>query len=276
MTNINKKILDNLRENTNDYPEGSIEYAVREAADDFGVNFDYKIPFEYFYSPDSEDFVDGVSSDYRDFYNRVLEYMGLGKDYLYEFTTEVNEVSDGKNELIIELPNKDSAILDLRAWDDFDSVCGNVETILGFVSEYDDTVKGADNDGALEESYVEDQLDKNYPAIVSKLRDIFELFGIDKNIINDKLDGGEVNQSDFDDRLYGLMAAIGNLVDMQEKTDDLIYEYTNSYVEDMWNSDDSSITDQDLEKADKIVNQFSEGLTQYLKEKLSEIVQGID
>ena len=45
---------------------------------------------------------------------------------------------------------------------------------------------------------------KEYEAKIEKIRNIFELFGIDKEIINEKLDNGEVSQTDFDQALYEL------------------------------------------------------------------------
>ena len=137
---------------------------------------------------------------------------------------------------------------------------------------------------SLKENSAEDQLDKSYPAIVKALREILELFGIDKNIINDKLDGGEVNQSDFDDRLYGLMAAVGNntgldLKAMQDKTSDLIYDYTESFINDLWNDpsiNGSEFSGEDKRKMDYAIENYSRGLESYINDKLYEIAEGID
>lgn len=46
--------------------------------------------------------------------------------------------------------------------------------------------------------------DKEYERTLKVIRDIFELFGVDKNIISDKLDSGEVSQTDFDNALEEL------------------------------------------------------------------------
>lgn len=46
--------------------------------------------------------------------------------------------------------------------------------------------------------------DKEYEAKIEQVRNIFELFGIDKEIINEKLDNGEVSQTDFDQALSEL------------------------------------------------------------------------
>lgn len=45
---------------------------------------------------------------------------------------------------------------------------------------------------------------KEYEAKIEQVRNIFELFGIDKEIINEKLDNGEVSQTDFDQALSEL------------------------------------------------------------------------
>lgn len=45
---------------------------------------------------------------------------------------------------------------------------------------------------------------KTYEQIVKSIKDIFELFGVDKNIISNKLDNGEVSQTDFDNALEEL------------------------------------------------------------------------
>lgn len=46
--------------------------------------------------------------------------------------------------------------------------------------------------------------DKEYEAKIEQVRNIFELFGVDKEIINEKLDNGEVSQTDFDQALCEL------------------------------------------------------------------------
>lgn len=45
---------------------------------------------------------------------------------------------------------------------------------------------------------------KTYEQMIKSIKDIFELFGVDKNIISDKLDSGEVSQTDFDNALEEL------------------------------------------------------------------------
>lgn len=45
---------------------------------------------------------------------------------------------------------------------------------------------------------------KTYEQMMKSIKDIFELFGVDKNIISDKLDSGEVSQIDFDNTLEEL------------------------------------------------------------------------
>lgn len=49
--------------------------------------------------------------------------------------------------------------------------------------------------------------DFEYGRTIKKIGDIFELFGIDKNIINEKLDNGDVSQTEFD---YALEELKGN------------------------------------------------------------------
>ena len=46
--------------------------------------------------------------------------------------------------------------------------------------------------------------DKEYEAKIEQIRNIFELFGIDKGIISEKLDNGGVSQTDFDQALCEL------------------------------------------------------------------------
>lgn len=45
---------------------------------------------------------------------------------------------------------------------------------------------------------------KTYEQMVKSIEYIFELFGVDKNTISDKLDSGEVSQTDFDNALEEL------------------------------------------------------------------------
>ena len=45
---------------------------------------------------------------------------------------------------------------------------------------------------------------KTYAQMIKSIKDIFELFGVDKKIISDKLDSGEVSQTDFDNALEEL------------------------------------------------------------------------
>ena len=137
---------------------------------------------------------------------------------------------------------------------------------------------------SLKENSAEDQLDKSYTAILKSLREILTLFGIDKNIINDKLDGGEVSQTDFDDTLYRLMAAVGNntgldLKSMQDKTSDLIYDYKETFINDLWSEssiNNSKLSEEDKKKMDYAVENFSKGLESYINDKLYEIAEGID
>ena len=51
-------------------------------------------------------------------------------------------------------------------------------------------------------------LDKKYPYIVARLNNIFNLFNVDSNIIDKKLNDSEVLQVDFDDCLLDLIDVI--------------------------------------------------------------------
>ena len=115
--NSGKKILD---------PTKYIE----SVADEMGVDLNSKTPFEYFYAMGSDAYVPDVSSDYAVFYDRVLHDMGYGENpVLNDCRAEVEEVSDGKNELKLNYNGKEM-ILDVKAWDNLDSVKDNVESII--------------------------------------------------------------------------------------------------------------------------------------------------
>jgi len=51
-------------------------------------------------------------------------------------------------------------------------------------------------------------LDNRYNDIVKSLKDILDLFDFDKNIIDEKLDSGEILQHEFDNELLGLIEVI--------------------------------------------------------------------
>ena len=51
-------------------------------------------------------------------------------------------------------------------------------------------------------------LDNKYVDIVKSLKDILDLLDFDKNIIDEKLDSGEILQVEFDNRLLDLIEVI--------------------------------------------------------------------
>lgn len=107
---------------------------IENVAKECGVDFDNDTPFEYFYAPDSEDFVPSVSQDYADFYDRILHDMGYGENpVLNDCRAEVEEISDGKNEMKLNYNGKE-IVLDVQGWDKLDNVKDNVEAIVELLS----------------------------------------------------------------------------------------------------------------------------------------------
>lgn len=90
-----------------------------EVSNDHGINFNDKIPFEYF-GADSDSY---NMSSFSDYYKDILEKEGIKVDSII-----TDSKSDGKYNMIIndELP------VDIRAWDVFDSVVDNVELVLDY------------------------------------------------------------------------------------------------------------------------------------------------
>lgn len=120
-------------------------------------------------------------------------------------------------------------------------------------------------------------LDRNYSDIMRELRNILKLFGLDERTFDNKLDDGEVTQTDFDSALNMLIDATGRTTEfskdeinkMKETTDDLIYTYTESFLNDMWNEEpDPNISDEEMNRTEEVVRRFSEGVTQYLKDEI--------
>ena len=130
-----KKLLDRNHGKEEYHSVGGIDGHILSVADEFGVDFDNKTPFEYFYAPDSdgEDEDDQwYSSDYdwADFYDRILHDMGYGENpILNDCRAEVHEVSDGKDEMILT-HNGTEYTVDLRAWDKLEDVKNNVYAII--------------------------------------------------------------------------------------------------------------------------------------------------
>lgn len=114
----------------------SIEKAINEVADDFSVSFSNKVPFEYFYAPDSDD-EDGSwyseEYDWAAFYNEILNKLGYNNPVLGDFKAEVSEVSDGKYTMTLFV-NGEENYIDLRAWDELEDVKDNVEYIISLLN----------------------------------------------------------------------------------------------------------------------------------------------
>ncbi len=86
-----------------------------EVCNEFEINFNNNSPFEEF-GADNEFNMRSIT----DFYIELLKKKKINFDNI---TT--NEVSDGKYELVID----NNFVLDTRAWDDFNSVIDNVNSI---------------------------------------------------------------------------------------------------------------------------------------------------
>lgn len=86
-----------------------------EVCNEFEINFNNNSPFEEF-GADNEFNMRSIT----DFYIELLKKKKMNFDNI---TT--NEVSDGKYELVID----NNFVLDTRAWDDFNSVIDNVNSI---------------------------------------------------------------------------------------------------------------------------------------------------
>lgn len=86
-----------------------------EVCNEFDINFNDNIPFEEF-GADNEFNMRSIT----DFYIELLKKKKISFDNI-----TANEVSDGKYELVID----NNFVLDTRAWDDFNSVIDNVNSI---------------------------------------------------------------------------------------------------------------------------------------------------
>lgn len=89
---------------------------ILQVSKEYDINFSSHIPFEDF-GCDS----DINMSSFSDYYKAIIEKVGLKINNIY-----TNEVSAGKYILIIN----DDFNIDIRAWDNLDSVIDNVETII--------------------------------------------------------------------------------------------------------------------------------------------------
>ena len=93
-------------------------FPVLEICEEENINFNKKIPFEDF-GDDREINMRSIT----DFYKYLLSDKNVNLSNVY-----TKEVSDGKYMLIVE----DNLEIDIRAWDDFDSVVNNVNTIYEY------------------------------------------------------------------------------------------------------------------------------------------------
>lgn len=94
---------------------------VLEVSEEYNVNFDAKIPFEYF---DIDNGGYNMSS-FSNYYKEIFEKLNINFDNI-----STKEISDGKYEL-----NLDNNILDIRAWDTLEDVIDNVESALSFYND---------------------------------------------------------------------------------------------------------------------------------------------
>ena len=105
---------------------------ILEVSDEYDIDFNKKIPFETF-GADNEINMSSFSEYYKD----------LCRIFKIEFNKiETKEFSDGKYNLYI-----DDEIIDIRAWDNLQSVIDNVKTIIEiYKKKYLENAIGSDND----------------------------------------------------------------------------------------------------------------------------------
>lgn len=96
--------------------------AVNLISNDYGIHLDDDTPFDMFYAPEEDEYLEDY--DYVRYYNNILNALGYNDEFLMS-NPEVSYVSDGKQEMRFG-----DTVIDLRAWDDLDSVVGNVKTIM--------------------------------------------------------------------------------------------------------------------------------------------------
>lgn len=96
---------------------------ILEVCNDEGIRFDCRIPFED-YGADSDINMRSIT----DFYSKLLNKRNVDFKDIY-----TNEICDGKYELKID----NDLSLKLEAWDDFDIVVDNVNTIDEYVKRKD-------------------------------------------------------------------------------------------------------------------------------------------
>ena len=100
---------------------------ILEVSANYGINLFSHIPFEEFGSDDDAYILFSFSDYYRD----LLEKFNIEVSSI-----KTDDVSDGKYKIVIN----DKMILDVRAWDDFNAVIDNVDTIIEY-SKKEELVK---------------------------------------------------------------------------------------------------------------------------------------
>ena len=94
---------------------------ILEVSAKYGINFYSEIPFEDF---DSDDSI--IMFSFSDYYQELLEKFDIDVENI-----ETKGVSDGKYEMLI---NK-NLYIDVRAWDKFDAVVDNVNSIIDYIKK---------------------------------------------------------------------------------------------------------------------------------------------
>lgn len=136
-----------------------LDDCIKTVAQEMGVNFNRESPFEYFYAPDSDEFIPGETPEYAVFYDKILHNMGYGENpVLDDCNAVVEEISDGKNEMELNYNGKEIT-LDVIAWDDLDDVKDNVESIIELLN-----TKKTDEE---EKAEVEESLKENITLVNS-------------------------------------------------------------------------------------------------------------
>jgi len=94
-------------------------YSIMEVSNDYGVDFSGKIPFEDYGSDDDS----YVMFSFSDYYRELFKKLNMNFDSI-----NTSDVSAGKYEMKIN----DELIIDIRAWDDLNSVLDNIDTVLEY------------------------------------------------------------------------------------------------------------------------------------------------
>ena len=144
---------------------------ILEISKEYDVNFDTKIPFEYF-DADSGNY---NMSSFTEYYSDIFKRLKIHFDSMF-----TKEVSDGKYELIL-----DNNILDLSAWDSLESVIDNVNSALEFYKN---------NDKGMEERMIEVEINNGGTLKLSQTEADKARNGIALEHIDDK---GEIYSRDL-------------------------------------------------------------------------------